>query len=270
LQEALVVEEYGTIISLRISFGFIQNIHSDEQVYFSEQDIYPGVKVGDHVAFTAQQSSKGLAATKIRPIPDAVEVESLATKVLGTIARIPERHRSNCGLIEVELSSISPELQTILRRKPANTISYRPKDLEQLPRNVLLDRGDFVEFTMAKANATNLILATDIRLKQPKREREREKAITQQIQRMLDAGAVREIGIITAVKNKEYGFIKAQDRKDELYFRMDGFLGDEAAAIKDVSVSSLTGRVNTRFTDERLYRERRSSFSWWLKWSVVA
>lgn len=58
LQEALAAEEYGSIISLRPSFGFIQNIHSDEQVYFSEQDIYAGVKVGDHVSFFAQQTPK--------------------------------------------------------------------------------------------------------------------------------------------------------------------------------------------------------------------
>lgn len=236
MQEALAAEEYGSIISLRPSFGFIQNIHSDEQVYFSEQDIYAGVKVGDHVSFLAQQSAKGLAASKIKFLDSSSALETQATKVLGTILRIPERHRSNCGLIEVEMSSIAAEKHSLLRRKPVNTIAYRPSDVDvtSLPRNVLLDRGDFVEFTLSKVAGSGLLLASDIHLKQQRREREKEKAIAQQIQRMLDSGAVREIGIVTAVKNKEYGFIKAQDRKDELYFRMDGFLGDEDTVIREV------------------------------------
>lgn len=236
LQDALAIEEYGSIISIRSSFGFIQNIHSDEQVYFSEQDIFSGVKVGDHVSFTAHQSSKGLAALKIKHIPEAISVDCIATKVLGTISRVPERHRSNCGLIDVELSTIPAEFHSLLRRKPANVVAYRPQDIdtEILPRNVSLDRGDYVEFNLTKVIGTNLILASEIRLKQLKRDRDREKAVSQQIQRMLDAGAVREIGVITAIKNKEYGFIKAQDRKDELYFRIDGFLSEADANIKEV------------------------------------
>lgn len=236
IQEALGVEEYGVIISLRPSFGFIQYIHSDEQVYFSEHDVYEGVKIGDIVSFTAHQSPKGLAASRIKHIDDSVDLESLSTKVLGTISRIPERHRSNCGLLEVELSSLPNDLQPLLRRKPVNTIAYRPKDLNssQMPRTTLLERGDFVEFTLSRIPGCGLLLGTDIHLKKLKREREREKSLAQQMQRMLDAGAVREVGVVTAIKNKEYGFIKSQDRKDELYFRMDGFLGDEDTVIREV------------------------------------
>lgn len=231
------VEEYGAIISLRPSFGFIQNIHSDEQIYFSEQDVYECVKIGDLVSFTAHQSSKGLVASRIKQIRE--ELESLSKKVLGTISRIPERHRSNCGLLEVELSSLSNDHHPLLRRKPVNTIAYRPNDLNnsQLPRTTLLERGDFVEFTLSQVPGCGLLLATDIHLKKLKREREREKFLAQQIQRMLDAGAVREIGIVTSLKNKEYGFIKSQDRKDEVYFKMDGFLDDEDTVIREVCIS---------------------------------
>jgi cold shock CspA family protein len=255
IQEALGVEEYGAIISLRPSFGFIQYIHSDEQVYFSEHDVYEGVKIGDIVSFTAHQSPKGLAASRIKHIDDSVDLESLSTKVLGTISRIPERHRSNCGLLEVELSSLPNDLHPLLRRKPVNTIAYRPKDLNssQMPRTTLLERGDFVEFTLSRIPGCGLLLGTDIHLKKLKREREREKSLAQQMQRMLDAGAVREVGVVTAIKNKEYGFIKSQDRKDELYFRMDGFLGDEDTVIREgteveffVVAEMVRGRLSDR------------------------
>lgn len=45
---------------------------------------------------------------------------------------------------------------------------------------------------------------------------------------MLEAGAVRELGVISAVKNQEYGFIRAQDRKDEIYFRIDDVVSTNA------------------------------------------
>jgi cold shock CspA family protein len=257
IQDACVcVEEYGAIISLRPSFGFIQNIHSDEHIYFSEQDVYEGVKIGDLVSFTAHQSSKGLAASRIKQIHE--ELESLSKKVLGTISRIPERHRSNCGLLEVELSSLSNDHHPLLRRKPVNTIAYRPNDLNnsQLPRTTLLERGDFVEFTLSKVPGCGLLLATDIHLKKLKREREREKSLAQQIQRMIDAGAVREIGIVTSLKNKEYGFIKSQDRKDEVYFRMDGFLDDEDTVIREgteVEFFILAEMVRGRLSDRAMH-----------------
>lgn len=233
LQQALTAEDVGVVISLRPSFGFIQNIHSDDQLYFSENDVYAGVKVGDMVSFISTSNAKGFTASRVRFVDQTVAFEVLATKVLGTIARMPERHRSNCGLIDIDLPSLSADLHSKVRRKPANTIAYLPTAIDSslLPKNVLLDRGDYVEFTLSKIPASNIVLATDIRLKSFKRDREREKAI----QRMLDAGAVREIGVVTAVKNKEYGFIKAQDRKDELYFRMDGFSTDEDTIIREVS-----------------------------------
>ena len=81
----------------------------------------------------------------------------------------------------------------------------------------------------------NALVANEIKLKQLKRDR----VIALQIQRMLEAGAIREVGVVTTVKNKEYGFIRAQDRKEELYFRLDD-LAEENVKIEEVrSCSSL-------------------------------
>jgi hypothetical protein len=48
-----------------------------------------------------------------------------------------------------------------------------------------------------------------------------------QIQMMLVAGAVREQGVVEAIRGGEYGFIKPADRPNQIYFRLDDFVDRE-------------------------------------------
>ena len=218
------MEIYGVIISIRNSFGFLQAIFEEEQYYFSDREFYDNMKVGDRVAFIPRSSPKGPSANNVRLLIPTLSKIQVA--VSGVVNRSPERHRSGCGLIEVDLESISNvEVRNFIENKYKKLIPYRPIDIvsSTLPKNHFLDKGDAIEFTVSKLHDCMLYFGTEIKLKQLKRDR----VIALQIQRMLDAGAVREVGVITALKNKEYGFIRAQDRKDELYFRMDDIIGDD-------------------------------------------
>jgi cold shock CspA family protein len=64
--------------------------------------------------------------------------------------------------------------------------------------------------------SNNYKSAINIKVILPKRE----KLHCEQIKRMLDAGAVREQGIIEAIKN-DYGFIKPADSLEQIYFRLE-------------------------------------------------
>lgn len=224
------LEIYGVILSIKNTFGFIQAIYEDEQYYFSDREFYDNMKVADKVAFIPRSSQKGPSAHNVRfLIPTFTKLQP---SVQGSITRCPERHRSGCGLIEVDLSTVSnPEVKTLLEGKLKKQIVYRPTNILPGPKNHFMDRGDLVEFTLTKMHDSNMIVANEIKLKQLKRDR----AVALQIQRMLDAGAIREVGVVSAVKNKEYGFIRAQDRKEELYFKLDDF-AEENVKIEEVSI----------------------------------
>lgn len=225
------LEIYGVILSIKNTFGFIQAIYEDEQYYFSDREFYDNMKVSDKVAFIPRTSQKGPSAHNVRYLIPTFN--RLQPSVQGSILRCPERHRSGCGLIEVDLSTVTNvDVKHLLEGKLKKQVVYRPTNIvvNSLPKNHSLDRGDFVEFTLTKMHDSNMIVANEIKLKQVKRDR----AIALQIQRMLEAGAIREVGVMTTIKNKEYGFIRAQDRKEEIYFRLDDF-ADENVKIEEVS-----------------------------------
>lgn len=228
------LEVYGVILSIRGSFGFIQAIFEDEQFYYSDREFYDNMKVGDRVAFLPRTSPKGPSAQNVRFLIPTLS--KIVGQFSGVITRSPERHRSGCGLIEIDvttLTSVGQDVKQVLEQKFKKTISFRPVDIAtaSIPKNHFLDKGDGVEFSIAKMHDSNLYLATEVKFKQLKRDR----LISMQIQRMLEAGAVREVGVVTTLKNKEYGFIRAQDRKDELYFRMDD-IADENQEIEEVRI----------------------------------
>ncbi len=225
------LEIYGVILSIKNTFGFIQAIYEDEQYYFSEREFYDNMKVADKVAFIPRSSQKGPSAHNVRYlIPTFTKLQP---SVQGSIMRCPERHRSGCGLVEVDVNSVANiEVKTLLEGKLKKQIVYRPTDIvgSSIPKNHFLDRGDLVEFTLSKMHDSNMIVAAELKLKQVKRDR----AIALEIQRMLEAGAIREVGVVSTIKNKEYGFIRAQDRKEEIYFRLDDFAEDHVN-IEEVS-----------------------------------
>ena len=100
-----------------------------------------------------------------------------------------------------------------------------------------LDKGDYVEFNLAQIGAnSSLLQAVSIRLLQSKSER----AAATQIQRMLDAGAVREMGSICSIKRVgEFGFIKSIARKEEIFFKLDDIV-DQSVQVSEVVYISIS------------------------------
>jgi cold shock CspA family protein len=217
------VYEFGVVQSLRSAFGFIQSINKDDSYYFSEREFYRDMKVGDIVCFLVRNGPKGLSAQNVRHLSSSSSTV-IAPSVKGTVVRSYERHRSNHGLVEVEASSLPADIKTMLQTKQQTTIPFHQSVIgkDTLPKGHFLDRGDYVSFSLHRLGNENdkeyqFFLANDMKFIQTKRDR----AAGIQIQRMLEAGAIRELGVVSAIKNNEYGFIRAQDRKDEVYFRMD-------------------------------------------------
>ena len=223
---------YGIIISIKQGFGFIQSLYSDEQVYFSEREYYQNIKVNDLVGYVPRQGPKGPAAENVRAL--IPQISKLLTNVQGTIIRSNERHRVGCGIVDVgnNLTGIDAEAKAMLKNKYNNQIVFRSHDIitSSLPKNHYLDRGDVVTMTLSRMHDSNFFLATEVTMKQLKRD----KVMSDQIQRMLDAGVPREIGVISTVKNKEYGFIRAQDRKEEIFFRVDDVTETNGKEIAEV------------------------------------
>lgn len=96
-----------------------------------------------------------------------------------------------------------------------------------------LDKGDYVEFSLAPVGASSSLLqAVSIRLLQSKSER----SAATQIQRMLDAGAIREMGSICSIKRVgDFGFIKSITRKEEIFFKLDDVV-DQSVQVSEVRV----------------------------------
>jgi cold shock CspA family protein len=202
---------YGIISTIKQGFGFIQPLLEDEQIFMSARELYLDVKIGDRVGFFVRPSPRGLAAEGVHKI--APNLEKVVENVKGTVNRGTDRHRSGVGTITIDLSA---EVDILM---PIKEVVFMPADVipRSVPKNHRLDKGDYVQFSIFRVTGSTLYVAASISFLQLKRDR----AVALQIQRMLDAGVVRELGIVSALKNYEYGFLKALDRKDEIYFRME-------------------------------------------------
>ena len=94
-----------------------------------------------------------------------------------------------------------------------------------------------MEFNLAQVGSNSTLLqAIAIRVLQTKSER----AVANQIQRMLDAGAVREVGSVCSIKRGgDFGFIKTLTRKEEVFFKLDDVV-DNSATVTEVSVTHIS------------------------------
>lgn len=215
-------------MSIKNTFGFLQPIVGEEQIFFGERDFYNNMKIGDKVAYISKMGNKGPQAENVRFL--VPHLEKIITLAKGTIIRNPDRHRSGMGLIEVDLNSIKPEMAALLGGglsgdKTKREVAYRPNDVleSSIPKHTRLDAGDIVEFSISRVHDSLLSFACNVKLLQLKRDR----MVAMQIQRLLDAGAVRELGVVSMVKKGEYGFIKGQDRRADTFFRLDDVIMDE-------------------------------------------
>ncbi|KAJ1418472.1 hypothetical protein B484DRAFT_142174 [Ochromonadaceae sp. CCMP2298] len=208
---------YGIISTIKQGFGFIQPLLDDEQIFMSARELYVDIKLGDRVGFFVRQSPRGLAAEVVHRI--APNLEKVVENVKGTVSRGTDRHRSGVGTITIDMALLDADVTAQLADLARKEVVFMPADVlpRTVPKNHRLDKGDYVQFSIFRVTGSTLFVAASISFVQLKRDR----AVALQIQRMLDAGVKRELGIVSALKNGEYGFIKALDRKDEIYFRME-------------------------------------------------
>lgn len=200
----------------------MQPILEEDQIYFGGRELAADMKVGDRVGFVTRESARGLAAENVRLLSG--QTETVVTQARGTLSRSPDRHRSNFGLITVEVSGLDPRSAGALEAARVKEVAFLPIEVagSTVPKGHRLDKGDYVEFAVHRVLGSNLFLARAVKLIALKRDR----AVALQIQRMLDAGVQREQGVVSTLKRGEYGFIKPLDRKEDVYFR----IGDSGAA----------------------------------------
>lgn len=254
-------ESYGVIASIKSTFGFIQPIIGEEQIYFSDRDFYDNMKVGDKVGYFPRSSNKGQQAEGVRYL--APHLEKIIPTARGVILRNPDRHRNLMGLLEVDLASLKPEVAAVFER--SKEIPFRHNDIVEssIPKHYRMDKGDTVEISISKVHDSSLMFACNVKMLALNKERQ----IAVQIQRMLDAGAVREMGVVSTLKRGEYGFIRAQDRKEEIYFRMDDAVEEEdssSAKLVEVCWSACNTAISGKWNN---HRGLRLSFSLRWRWS---
>jgi cold shock CspA family protein len=219
--------DYGIIVTIKETFGFIQGFQEEEQMYFSEREFYPGIAVGQEVSFIKRpKGSKGFHVERLTSLQGGSKeyIYNLTAVVVREADSLS--HRGTPGLIELSEESRSqvltnPKISPIIQAYgPLPAIPFFLDDI-QLPNNgkaaKKIFKGDEVACSLGFIAGTAYLRATSINFVRGKRDR----LLQDQIQKMLEAGVKREQGIIDAIKNEEYGFIRPVERAEQIYFRMD-------------------------------------------------
>jgi len=217
-------EQFGIVISLRDAFGFLQPLNvsasgslPEDHIYFPEREVQArDLKVGDEIVYWARNTSKGPQAANIRVVDTSSKVAS--AQLRGVVVRDSDVHRNIPGVIQM-----SPEHQP-------QFVIYTCDDCVgvsggKVSRGATLPRkGDEVEFVALTLPKTTYARAQGVKCIKSARE----KQMSEQVKRMLDAGAQSEQGIIDTIKSGEnYGFIKPADRTGNIYFRFDDFIDQD-------------------------------------------
>lgn len=197
-------------MTIKDTFGFIQPFVKDEQIFVSLRDLPAEARVGDEVSYRERTGPKGLSADRLKQVPKSQIVQSgLCT---GIITREIEPHRGTPGCIRTTNAN---------REVDKNIYVVFFDDVNKSSSRKIM-KGDEVEFSLARIEGTSYARGSGISIKRTKREM----ALADQIQRMLEAGSVKELGVVDTIRG-DYGFIKPQDRPDQIYFRVDDVVGDD-------------------------------------------
>lgn len=193
--------------------------------------------MGEEVSYVTKQTPKGIQADNLRPLD--MSKKAYLQGVRGVISREPDHHRGTPGLIEV-LPEIASQLQQGAGNKltvpffaddclgggPGSSSGGSSGGSPSKPQQRRIVKGDELEFTLSKLNGYSLVAysrGTHCKMMRTKRDR----LLAEQVQQMLSVGAVREQGVIEAIRNNEFGFIKPADRSEQIYFRMDDVIDPE-------------------------------------------
>lgn len=227
----------GFIVSIKDTFGFIQpfipsnvSTHNSSpdynQIFFALKECYRGVMLGDEVKFTSRNTPKGLQASEVDKIDDSLKI--IYHNITGIVSKESDTPRDSPGEIIIDIASLPETFKGIT--KMTSFFSPNNKGLQKSDyRTSRVCKGDTVEFSLILVHnsidvnnpfmsflTNNYKSAINVKVIVTKRE----KMHNEQIKRMLDAGAVREQGIIEVIKN-DFGFIKPADRLDRIYFRLE-------------------------------------------------
>eukprot|EP01041_Mallomonas_annulata_P011521 gene11521-24091_t len=203
-------EMYGTVVSFKETFGFVQAFMSDEDVYFSAREA-PGIgKIGDEVSFRRQNSARGIMASSVKAV--AAERKQCIDTMTGIIIREAEAHRGQYGAIEL-ITADGIDTHTI--------ISYFFEDI--FDKTKRLKKGDTVSFSYYFIPNSNYNRAKNVKLILTKRD----KLISEQLQSFINEGKKCEQGHIESLSG-DYGFIRSADRSDvQLYFRQEDIIDND-------------------------------------------
>jgi cold shock CspA family protein len=238
-----IFDEFGIVVALRDAFGFLQPLQKEEQIYFSLRDVKSEVVVGDLVRYKERTGVKGLSADQIRVVPGSGQI-SLSGAVVGTVCREPDVNRRIPGLVNVsshtvvdgsgyklplpnQIPFIPGPCDVLLSSRSAPMLPNSSSSSKGGLKRII--KGDEVQFECFHIPGSNYLQGHEARVTRTKKEMQ----FALQIQRMLDAGAVQEAGIVDALKG-DYGFIKPRDRKEQIYFRVSDMI-DQEVNVESVS-----------------------------------
>jgi len=228
---------YGIVISIRDTFGFIQPIcgQTDDNIFFSLKDSYNDMKLGDEISFITRNTNRGPQAEELNLIDDNNKI--IIENIKGNIIREPRASNDIGKPGEIQIianSTYNGELP--------KTATFFLEDMNNGSNLRRFAIGDEVEFKIVfLCNSFSYSRAQDIKITKTKRD----KGISDMVQRMLEAGVLREEGKVESVKG-DFGFIKPVDRPNQIFFRIDDVVDSNTKVVEGLEVEFFVIAENSK------------------------
>lgn len=236
----LSTEQFGFILTLKNSFAFVQSYFEDEQFFLHLNEFYPDISLNDTVAFHYVDAPKGKQISRIRKLDLSSSVKIL-DNIKGTVTR-PNDNRSkfnSVGLIKLDSSSLDniKEYQQFFDLKFNNILLFAT-GLNGTSRRIF-NKNKKLNFSISQIDSSHLFfIKENITEDLPEGgvssiNNSKEKQFITNVNNMIQSGMKKEYGIISLVKNKEYGFIFCENYPEEIYFRVSDFYYNDIPQVKD-------------------------------------
>jgi ''Cold-shock'' DNA-binding domain. len=127
----------------------------------------------------------------------------------------PSREQTDAENNDIEVEMEASSADNKLKDKKGTLVRFTPDDYDgyqSKSRTNVLERNDLVEFTLVTEKRSGIKYARNITLIQSQRER-----IEEEREQKLLQSATLECGIVVSLK-KGYGFLKSNQRREEIYF----------------------------------------------------
>ncbi|CAE7566232.1 unnamed protein product, partial [Symbiodinium microadriaticum] len=166
----------------------------------------------DEVEYVVKSSQRGPAAVSVR-VMDPSKVQQVEGRQRGVVSWEADPYKVSPGTVALGEEGAHARLAT--------SASFLHADVDKGSRRVM--KGDEVEFDLFVIPNTSYAKAKNLMVLRTKRDR----LISDQIRMFEEAGVKMEQGVIDTIKGREFGFIKACDRADHLFFRLDDIIDQE-------------------------------------------